>query len=241
MTALANMTGVSVAYLSQVKTGFREIGSKLARKLEASFGLPTGVMDIPYEWSGFTPVRRKEIDITPAEDVSYSEPTAASEPNPSMWESVRKDTFTKVELFVGDREAMGYFTGIAAPIRSMEMSTRFLQSLTNAADLTSIRLLFGDSNAMSPTINTADMLLIDVSVKRVVTDGVYLFRQGSAVHLKRLQIVGDKIAVKSDNSKYDTWYLSAAEMETVIVYGRICASIPLSRIGRLTDSEYGPF
>jgi DNA-binding transcriptional regulator YdaS (Cro superfamily) len=233
LTALSTMTGVSAAYLSQVKTGFREMGSKLARKIEAALNLPNGVIDTAQEWDGFSPSPRPSLHSSDGID-SDGEDEASLPRRQSKWDHVQQDTFVRVELFRSDDERDGgYFTGAASPVRSIEFSSTLLQNVASTAKLDAIRLLVVDDFSMSPTMEVMDVLLLDTSVNSIATDGIYLFRFGKSVHLKRLQRMGAKIAVKSDNQKYDTWHIEESEEQAVTVLGRACARLPLSLVDRL--------
>jgi hypothetical protein len=44
--------------------------------------------------------------------------------------------------------------------------------------------------------------------------------------------MGDRLAVKSDNPNYDTWYVEKDVFQELEVHGRVLAALPMSRVKR---------
>lgn len=89
---------------------------------------------------------------------------------------------------------------------------------TNPDDVKIINAI-GDS--MSPTINSGDMVWIDISCKTPRADGLYVIVIGDAMSIKRLQInpFTGSVTIKSDNQRYDDY--TADTPDDIRVVGKI--------------------
>lgn len=225
LTRLASLSGISAAYLSQIRTGHREMGSRIARRLEEALDINFGMMDLPATWQGFSPAYDGSKMSSPGD-------VALLEKRRQLGNIAARsdDGFVRIGL-AGNGDVAEILR--RASVRSMELSESFLRSLTSASDLTSLAIVNADDDSMAPDIMPGDALLLDTSIKDVRVDGIYLFQIGSAVHLKRIQLIKKLLVVKSDNPRYESWTMEGNEIAELIVHGRITASIPLSGAKRL--------
>ena len=66
-----------------------------------------------------------------------------------------------------------------------------------------LKMITGWGQSMTPTIKHGDPLLVDVSIKEFVGDGIYFFSYQGFQYIKRLQMKGkDKFRMLSDNRKH---------------------------------------
>lgn len=66
-----------------------------------------------------------------------------------------------------------------------------------------LKMITGWGQSMTPTIKHGDPLLVDVSIKEFVGDGIYFFSYQGFQYIKRLQMKGkDKFKMISDNRKH---------------------------------------
>lgn len=72
-----------------------------------------------------------------------------------------------------------------------------------------LKMITGWGQSMAPTIKHGDPLLVDVSIKEFIGDGIYFFSYQGFQYIKRLQKKGkDKFKMLSDNRKHkaeDIW------------------------------------
>lgn len=68
-----------------------------------------------------------------------------------------------------------------------------------------IRVINIKGDSMSPTFNSGDMVFVDINTHNFDGDGVYIFNYKNALYIKRLQCIGDKYLVLSDNPSYREW------------------------------------
>lgn len=66
-----------------------------------------------------------------------------------------------------------------------------------------LKMITGWGQSMTPTIKHGDPLLVDVSIKDFIGDGIYFFSYQGFQYIKRLQMKGkDKFKMISDNRKH---------------------------------------
>lgn len=66
-----------------------------------------------------------------------------------------------------------------------------------------LKVVTGWGQSMEPTIKHRDPLIVDVSVREFVGDGIYLFSWDEHIYIKRLQVADeDHFEMISDNSKH---------------------------------------
>jgi phage repressor protein C with HTH and peptisase S24 domain len=227
LTALARRTGISMPYLSQLKSGFRAMGSVSARKIEAALDLPGGVLDSLQQWEGFKTVGpvQQDLGIFDEADQKRQKPTETNAgPRPP---------FMRVEMYLADTDKNNPYMLFAAPVRSIEFKASLLRSLANGRQIEDLALVMASGDSMVPAIESQDVLLLDMSVTSIRADGIYQFQHNSITYVKRLQTVGDRVAVMSDNKQYETWYISASETSSLMVEGQVIAAIPFGRIRSL--------
>ncbi|MBV4469325.1 S24 family peptidase [Pseudomonas siliginis] len=66
-----------------------------------------------------------------------------------------------------------------------------------------LKMVTGWGQSMAPTIKHRDPLLVDISIREFVGDGIYMFSWEGHLYIKRLQwIGGDQIKMISDNDRH---------------------------------------
>lgn len=75
---------------------------------------------------------------------------------------------------------------------------------------------------MAPTLHEGDVLFVDVTAQQIDADGIYVFTRGNQLLVKRLQLLSDRLAVISDNKKYERDDIPLDEIEqTITIHGRV--------------------
>lgn len=109
-------------------------------------------------------------------------------------------------------------------ITAIEYGMDEARVLFNGRPAESIRLIAINSDAMSGTFAPRDQIFVDISVQLFDGDGIYIFTLDDQLYLKRLQLQHRKIAVISDNKRYETWYLSREEAQGLQVHAKVIMS-----------------
>lgn len=75
-----------------------------------------------------------------------------------------------------------------------------------------LKMVTGWGQSMAPTIKHRDPLLVDISIREFVGDGIYMFSWEGHLYIKRLQWVGDdQIKMISDNDRHPPQTIRADE------------------------------
>ena len=75
-----------------------------------------------------------------------------------------------------------------------------------------LKMVTGWGQSMAPTIKHRDPLLVDISIREFVGDGIYMFSWEGHLYIKRLQWIGDdQIKMISDNDRHPPQTIRADE------------------------------
>lgn len=79
-----------------------------------------------------------------------------------------------------------------------------------------------DGDSMEPTVRDHDILLVDVSVRSLRAEGIYLIEQAGELRCKRLQaLVGGGVKIRSDNPKYETEVVPAERADLLRIVAKV--------------------
>ncbi|MDO4698277.1 MAG: S24 family peptidase [Pasteurellaceae bacterium] len=84
-----------------------------------------------------------------------------------------------------------------------------------------IRVINVRGDSMQPTFNAGDMIFVDISTCYFDGDGVYVFNYKGDLFVKRLQNLGDRLLVLSDNSAYTNWDISEENYDQLYIQGKV--------------------
>lgn len=84
------------------------------------------------------------------------------------------------------------------------------------------RLMVAKGDSMWDTIADGDLMIVDVSVREIVEEAIYVLVYGGLVRLKRVQMLRSGfLLLKSDNPRYQDEQVPLAEREELIIEGRV--------------------
>ncbi len=224
----AERWGMAPAHLSQIlsnKTA-KNLGDDVARRIEGIEGLPRGWFDTmaagEQALSDVDDSRLSAADLVKqmlaisgkgiSEETRQRLLAAAEEPV--------KATLVKADLvqpgLVGDEVWIAHYDVRAAMgggqipqdypemLKDVRISPSHLRELgVEFSDHNHLKLVTGWGQSMEPTIRHRDPLIVDVSIREFVGDGIYLFCWGDHLYIKRLQIADEEhFEMISDNSRH---------------------------------------
>ncbi|MEY6762960.1 XRE family transcriptional regulator [Kluyvera ascorbata] len=112
-------------------------------------------------------------------------------------------------------------------LHSVEYPVEEARHMFNGRKQEQIRIINVRGDSMSGTIEPGDLLFVDISVQRFDGDGIYAFLYDETAHVKRLQMMKDKLLVISDNKTYAPWDpIERDELNRVFVFGKVIGSMP---------------
>lgn len=95
-------------------------------------------------------------------------------------------------------------------VTAIEYTTEQARILFGGRQQEVIKIITIDGDSMLGTIDPGDQVFVDISINSLSGDGIYIFVYGDTLHIKRLQMQGERLAVLSDNKKYETWYIDGS-------------------------------
>ncbi|MBK5072206.1 helix-turn-helix transcriptional regulator [Budviciaceae bacterium CWB-B4] len=109
-------------------------------------------------------------------------------------------------------------------IKSIEYATEYAKTMFGGRPANTIKTITVKGDSMKGTIDPGDQIFIDMKVDFFDGDGIYVFVYGETLHVKRLQMQKDRLAVLSDNEKYDKWFIDESDKDKFFVSGKVLLS-----------------
>ncbi len=233
--ACAERWGMAPAHLSQIlsdKTA-KNLGDDVARRIEATEGLPRGWFD---SISPGEPMNPDDGQISGAQSGEASAQTAADQIK-QMLSKVKGLTSTARDRIiaaadetsnvitvdfsrpgqVGDEVWIAHYDVRAAMgsgqipheypemLQDIRVSPKHLREMgVTFKEHFHLKMITGWGQSMAPTIKDRDPLLVDITIREFTGDGIYLFSHDDMLYVKRLQKKGkDRFKMISDNKHHD--------------------------------------
>ncbi|EOC1302800.1 helix-turn-helix transcriptional regulator [Cronobacter dublinensis] len=109
-------------------------------------------------------------------------------------------------------------------IKSIEYSSEEARSLFGSRPAGHIKMIAVNGDSMSGTFEPRDQIFVDVSVDFFDGDGIYIFTLDNYLYIKRLQLQHKRLAVISDNKKYETWYITDIDESGLNIRAKVLVS-----------------
>lgn len=226
----ANQYGLDASYLSQILNGHRNLGEKAAANLEDKIGLTAGALVSPPrredQADASTPVNSAADlvrQMLAKQGKSLTEQArrrllaVAEETDNGVveTENVIAGDFSRPgqvgdEVWIAHYDVRAAMGGGQVPhdypemLQDVRVNPKHLRELgVEFSEHYHLKVVTGWGQSMSPTIKHRDPLLVDVSIREFVGDGIYLFSWGDHLYIKRLQMQGtDHFKMISDNTNH---------------------------------------
>lgn len=203
----ADKLGVTASQLSQVTSArhVRNIGDALARRVESSFGLPKGWMDSIHSDDVDNPGNTEHANNYNLQNLSrnYTDHTYRIEQ-------------LDVEFSCGGGRMNSEYPDI---IQSIEIDPEYAKRMFGGRPASSLKITTAVGDSMRGSVEPGELVVLDVTVSRFVSDGIYAFTYDDSVHIKRLQKLKDRLIVISDNKTYEKWEINAEEEQQLHIQG----------------------
>lgn len=109
-------------------------------------------------------------------------------------------------------------------IAAIEFTAEEAKSMFKGRTADQIKMLTVNGNSMAGTLKSGDLVFVDVSARQFEGDGIYVFAFNSNLHIKRLQMMKDRLLVLSDNEHYKEWYIEDDDFESFHIMAKVLAS-----------------
>lgn len=182
--------------------------------------------------SGETRNPKKILEIATALNVDpHWLKTGEGDPDPSyrIVEVSEPQNPNTVRVDILDVEASAgngaYLSPTEQGLLSQEFDLTFFRQQFGRADAKHLKLITVKGDSMAPTLESGDLLYVDISENYFAADGLYVFTFDGQTFIKRLQKVGKKMLVISDNPTYKEWTFT--QDDDVFIHGRVVFSMPM--------------
>ena len=201
--ALGDLVGVSQAAIQKIETGKANQTTKIVEIANA--------LGVRAEWLSSGVGNMPDSTVQPIQStVSHSK--------------YFKIDVLDIEVSAGPGVINREFVEV---LRSVEYSFDDARHMFDGRKAENIRIINVRGDSMSGTIEPGDLLFVDITVKSFDGDGIYAFLYDDTAHVKRLQMMKDKLLVISDNKSYSPWDpIEKDEMNRVFIFGKVIGSMP---------------
>ena len=157
--------------------------------------------------------------------------TGEGDPDPSyrIVEASEPQNPNTVRIDILDVEASAgngaYLSPTEQGLLSQEFDLTFFRQQFGRADAKHLKLITVKGDSMAPTLESGDLLYVDISENYFAADGLYVFTFDGQTFIKRLQKVGKEMLVISDNPTYKEWTFT--QDDDVFIHGRVIFSMPM--------------
>lgn len=204
--SFADEIGMPASQLSQVASSkpVRNIGDLVARRIEEALGLSRGWLDVPHEFSDTSSDARNNND--------FSLQNLAKNYTDHTYRIEQLDT----EFSCGGGRMNSEYPDI---IQSIEIDPEYAKRMFGGRPAASLKITTAVGDSMRGSVEPGELVVLDVTVNRFVSDGIYAFSYGDSVHIKRLQWLKDRLMVISDNKTYDRWEIGSDDVSQLHIQG----------------------
>ncbi|UTJ46622.1 S24 family peptidase [Atlantibacter subterranea] len=206
----AEQVGIEAPQLTHITSTppKRNIGDVIARRIEVALGLQRGWLDVsqPYQASENADENKKKFILS---QLSSSLSTGQTNSN----------KFTLIKLTDDDFIGEGNLDSYSSVINEINVDPEYAKNMFGGRDSADLRIHTVSGDSMLGTISPGEVVVLDITVREMNYDGIYLIDYSGRVHLKRLQRIKNEIVVISDNPTYEKWVVSESEAENLNIIG----------------------
>ncbi|QLB14887.1 hypothetical protein A6B39_05170 [Mannheimia granulomatis] len=113
---------------------------------------------------------------------------------------------------------------VVEEVSAVEYTLDHFRQLFHSTNAKNIRLINVKGDSMYPTLESGDLIFVDVSINHYDGDGIYMFTFDGTLFVKRLQKVKYDLVASSDNPAYESWSLTKEEQTNVYIHGKVMLS-----------------
>lgn len=109
---------------------------------------------------------------------------------------------------------------------AQEFDLDFFRRQFGRTDAKNLKIIAVKGDSMAPTLESGDLLYVDVAENYFSADGLYVFTFDDHTFIKRLQKRGREMWAMSDNKeKYEPWQIHTDD--PIYIHGRVVFSLPM--------------
>lgn len=119
-----------------------------------------------------------------------------------------------------------FLTRTEQGLLAQEFDLDFFRRQFGRTDAKNLKIIAVKGDSMAPTLESGDLLYVDVAENYFSADGLYVFTFDEHTFVKRLQKRGREMWAMSDNKeKYEPWQIHTDD--PIYIHGRVVFSLPM--------------
>ncbi|MBN6079913.1 XRE family transcriptional regulator [Aggregatibacter actinomycetemcomitans] len=119
-----------------------------------------------------------------------------------------------------------FLTRTEQGLLAQEFDLDFFRRQFGRTDAKNLKIIAVKGDSMAPTLESGDLLYVDVAENYFSVDGLYVFTFDDHTFIKRLQKRGREMWAMSDNKeKYEPWQIYTED--PIYIHGRVVFSLPM--------------
>ena len=119
-----------------------------------------------------------------------------------------------------------FLTRAEQGLLAQEFDLDFFRRQFGRTDAKNLKIIAVKGDSMAPTLESGDLLYVDVAENYFSADGLYVFTFDDHTFIKRLQKRGREMWAMSDNKeKYEPWQIHTDD--PIYIHGRVVFSLPM--------------
>lgn len=194
----ANKISLSHSYVSEILSGKRDISVKFKKGFQSAFGFT--VEELPHRM----------------------QTSRGNDPAHGTDKGTDNTTYCKIPLF-NIKAASGH--EIFVNDENIGADLMFRRDWLNRelkSNPDNLFILSAESDSMEPTINHDALLIVDKSIDRIITEGIYILRRGDTILIKRIRKLSeDTIELISDNPAYGKETIKMGNQPEITILGKV--------------------
>lgn len=205
---LGEAIGISQAAIQKIESGSAQTSTKLIEIAK--------VLSVPADWLA---TGHGDDPLLPGD--SSAPPVKIGLVNPTGAESYKVEILD-VEASAGP--GVMVLDDFIETITAIEYSAEEAKRLFGGRPAETIKMITVKGDSMADTFEPRDQIFVDMTVNHFDGDGIYVFILDNQLYIKRLQMQHKRLAVISDNKKYETWHLNKESIDGVFIQAKVLVS-----------------
>ncbi|EMA3643514.1 helix-turn-helix transcriptional regulator [Providencia stuartii] len=203
---LAKLVGVSQAAIQKIETGKAATSTRLIEISKA--------LNVDPEWlsvgTGDNPAPHisSSVKIELADDVG----------------NIERYRVEVLDVEASAGEGVIVIDDFIETITSIEYSVEEAKRLFGGRPSNTIKMITVKGDSMAETFEPRDQIFVDITTNFFDGDGIYVFVLDNQLYIKRLQKQYKRLAVISDNPRYETWYLDEDALNGLYICAKVLVS-----------------
>lgn len=138
-------------------------------------------------------------------------------------------TLEKLDVEAGCDPSGGPVCNDVAVVERIQVSIEWFKQNISRYRTQGHQLVTARGDSMEPTINSGDIVVVDVRDTDVTQEGIFCLNYGGGVTIKRIQVLPFGVEFISDNKLYNSFVLKGQELDAIKIIGRVVTALCVKR------------